>query len=113
MQNIQKRHLSILKVHLNEHQLLKGHLLYKMPSRGFFLHKSFLKEPRTQKEVLEDFNVLYDQRIYIIKDYKVHLVTIFVYMLCARVIFPSWKVLVEEILPSLLLKTLQTMGNLL
>jgi hypothetical protein len=28
--------------------------LYKMLSRGFLLHKSFLKEPETQKEFLED-----------------------------------------------------------
>jgi hypothetical protein len=76
-----------------------------MPSRGFLLYKSFLKEPKTQKEFL-GLNVLYDKRIYVIKDYKVHLVTLFDYMLCARVIFSSWQVFVEEILPSLVLKTL-------
>jgi hypothetical protein len=54
MWNIQKRLLSILRVHLNEHQLLKGHLLYKMKSQGFLLHKYFLKEPKTQKEFLKD-----------------------------------------------------------
>jgi hypothetical protein len=66
MWNIQKRHSSILRVHLNEHfnelkghlfilvHLLNGHLLYKMPSEGFLFRKSYLKELETQKEFLED-----------------------------------------------------------
>ncbi len=74
---------------------------------GFFSINQFKKENETQVGFLENLTFFCFQGLFAHEDYLSPFSSKdFVYKLCQRVFFPSRKILVDEVLPRLVKKTM-------